>query len=242
LQFRATGTFADSSTKDLTTSVTWASSDIETATIAATGLATLVANGQSTISATLGKISGNTLLTVNAVPFTLTLAPPPPGQPTVPTVAPGGKVAFGLVLTPEPGFTGTVQFACTTSNPTITCAPDPNSVTLSPTSPSEVAIVLNTFCQASSPAVQTTPGTPGGALTLLLMSILFGASAWSFRRRQSWALSFTVLLLIALGSAACGGLAKGPNGVTTPGPVTVTVTATSNGATATAPPLELIVE
>jgi ABC-type glycerol-3-phosphate transport system substrate-binding protein len=83
---------------------------------------------------------------------------------------------------------------------------------------------------------------PGGTLALLLMSILLGASAWSFRRRQSWALSFAVLLLIALGSAACGGLAKGPNGVTTPGPVTVTVTATSNGATATAPPLELIVE
>jgi hypothetical protein len=242
LQFHATGTFADSSTKDLTTAVTWASSNTDTATIVATGLATLVANGQSTISATLGNISGNTLLTVNAVPFTLTLAPTPPGQPTVPTVAPGGKVAFGLVLTPEPGFKGTVQFACTTSNPTITCAPDPNSVTLSPTSPSEVAIVLNTFCQASSPAVQTTPGTPGGALALLLMSILLGASAWSFRRRQSWALSFAVLLLIALGSAACGGLAKGPNGVTTPGPVTVTVTATSNGATATAPPLELIVE
>jgi hypothetical protein len=122
---------------------------------------------------------------------------------------------------------------------------------LTPNSPNQVAIVLNTFCQGSSPAVRTIPGPaiagkiPGrmtGGLALLLMSLLFGAGAWSYRRRQTWALSFAVLLLIAVDSAACGGLAKGPNGPTTKGPVTVTVTASANGATAIAPPIELIVD
>jgi hypothetical protein len=48
--------------------------------------------------------------------------------------------------------------------------------------------------------------------------------------------------MIALGSAACGGLPKGPNGATQPGKVFVTVTASANGATATAPPIELIIK
>jgi hypothetical protein len=247
LQFHATGTYADTTTKDITSTVVWGSSNTEAATIDITGFATLIAAGQSTISAALGNVSGSMLLTVNVAPFTLTLAPPPPGQPTVPIVSPGGTVAFGLILTPVPGFNGTVQLACTTSNPTITCSPDPNSVTLTPNSPNQVAIVLNTFCQGSSPAVRTIPvtafpGTTTGGLALLLMSLLFVVAAWSYRCRQTWALSFAVLLLIALGSAACGGLAKGPNGPTTKGPVTVTVTASANGATATAPPIELIVE
>ncbi len=251
LQFHATGTYADTATKDITSSVVWGSSNPEAVTIDIAGFATLVAAGQSTISATLGNVSGSTLLTINVAPFTLTLAPPQPGQPTVPTVSPGGTVAFGLILTPVPGFDGTVQLSCTSSNPTITCSPDPRSVTLTPNSPNQVAIVLNTFCQGSSPAVRTIPGPaiagkiPGrmtGGLALLLMSLLFGAGAWSYRRRQTWALSFAVLLLIALDSAACGGLAKGPNGPTTKGPVTVTVTASANGATATAPPIELIVD
>jgi hypothetical protein len=242
LQFHATGTYADASTKDITTAVAWSSSNTRAATINAAGLATLIAGGQSTISATLGAVSGNTLLTISSAPFTLTLAPPPAGQPAVPTVAPGSSIAFGLVLTSAPGFTGTVQFACTTTNPTITCSPTPISVTLSPTSPTEVAIVLNTFCQGAAPSVPAIPGNIGGGFGLLLMSLVFGGAALSYRRRRTWALASAVLAMIVLGSAACGGLPKGPNGPTQPGLVTVTVTASANGTTATAPPIELIIK
>lgn len=67
-QFTATGTYDDSSTADLTSSVTWASASTGVATIGeSTGLATGVSAGQSVISATLGEISGDTTLTVNAV-------------------------------------------------------------------------------------------------------------------------------------------------------------------------------
>ena len=70
-QFTATGTYSDSSTADLTGSVTWASDTSAAATINAGGLATGVAAGTSTISATLGPVSGSTMLTVTPVTHTI---------------------------------------------------------------------------------------------------------------------------------------------------------------------------
>lgn len=61
-QFTATGTYSDSTTADITTSVTWSSSNAAVATIGSTGLATGVAVGTTTITATLG-VSGTTTLT-----------------------------------------------------------------------------------------------------------------------------------------------------------------------------------
>ncbi len=67
-QFTATGTYSDGSTKSITTSVTWASSNTAVATIgASTGLATGVAAGTSQITATLGSVvSPSDTLTVTA--------------------------------------------------------------------------------------------------------------------------------------------------------------------------------
>jgi 6-phosphogluconolactonase (cycloisomerase 2 family) len=67
-QFAATGTYTDTSTHDVTTAVTWSSSDTTVATISnaagSNGLATSVGQGTVTISATLGTIAGSTGLTV----------------------------------------------------------------------------------------------------------------------------------------------------------------------------------
>jgi uncharacterized protein YjdB len=63
-QFTATGTFSDSSTQDITTTVTWTSSTAAAATINAQGLASSVATGSTTIKATFGSVSGSTGLTV----------------------------------------------------------------------------------------------------------------------------------------------------------------------------------
>ncbi|MFZ3215591.1 MAG: choice-of-anchor D domain-containing protein, partial [Candidatus Acidiferrales bacterium] len=78
-QFTATGTYSDDSTKNITSSVSWASSNNYAATINESGLAyTGEESGvNSTISATLGEISGSTLLTVNNSPITITVTPPP---------------------------------------------------------------------------------------------------------------------------------------------------------------------
>lgn len=79
-QFTATGHFDDSTAQDLTSQVTWTSSD-SSVSMSNTGLATSTALGaaSSTITATLGAISGFTTLTVNDVTLTslsVTLASP----------------------------------------------------------------------------------------------------------------------------------------------------------------------
>jgi hypothetical protein len=65
-QFTATGTYSDSSTQNITSSVTWGSSSTGVATINA-GLATAMAEGLTTITATSGSVSGNTVLTVSTI-------------------------------------------------------------------------------------------------------------------------------------------------------------------------------
>jgi hypothetical protein len=70
LQFTATGTYSDGSTQVITTTVTWASVSTAVATVSnasgTQGLATGVAVGTSTITATLGTVNSSTTLTVNA--------------------------------------------------------------------------------------------------------------------------------------------------------------------------------
>ena len=63
-QFKATGTFTDGSTDDLTSSVSWASLSTGVATISATGLASGAAVGAATIMATSGAVSAMTSLKV----------------------------------------------------------------------------------------------------------------------------------------------------------------------------------
>lgn len=66
LQFTATGVYKDGSSRDLSTLVNWASFSTGTATISPSGLATGIAAGSTTISASLGSIAGTTSLTVTA--------------------------------------------------------------------------------------------------------------------------------------------------------------------------------
>src|SRR5439155_1039235 len=62
----ATGTFSDATTQNLTSQVTWASATPTVATVNSAGLATGVNTGSSAISATLGSVTGSTVLTVSA--------------------------------------------------------------------------------------------------------------------------------------------------------------------------------
>jgi hypothetical protein len=64
-QFTATGTYSDNSTQDLTATAVWASSMTNVASIAAGGLATTVGLGNTSISATVGTVSGSATLTVS---------------------------------------------------------------------------------------------------------------------------------------------------------------------------------
>jgi hypothetical protein len=102
-------------------------------------------------------------------------------------------------------------------------------VTLSGSTPKQVAIVLNTFCKGDAPMYGPGPGGFGGELALLLAAAMLGSITWAYRTRPRWALSFAALMLIALGSAACGGPPSGPSGRTPAGDYTLNITASVAG-------------
>jgi hypothetical protein len=66
-QFTALGTYSDSTTKNITSTVSWASSNTEIATINNAGLATAITVGATTVTATSGSVTGNTKLTISNV-------------------------------------------------------------------------------------------------------------------------------------------------------------------------------
>lgn len=75
-QFTAIGTFTDSSTQDITNTATWISSSGTVATVSAAGLATSLTPGNSTITATLGSVSGSSALQVTtAILQTIVVSP-----------------------------------------------------------------------------------------------------------------------------------------------------------------------
>jgi hypothetical protein len=97
-QFTATGTFTDNSTQDLTTQVTWASSDGAVATISnaasSNGLATAISAGSTTVSATSGGVASSTSLTVTDA--TLVSIEVSPATPSVANGLPQQFTATGL--------------------------------------------------------------------------------------------------------------------------------------------------
>jgi len=78
-QYTAIGNYTDGSTKDLTASATWSSSDRYVAAVSATGVVSVNSAGTATISAKSGAVSGSTNLTVRVLKsITVT-----PGGPTL---------------------------------------------------------------------------------------------------------------------------------------------------------------
>ncbi|NMM07368.1 MAG: hypothetical protein HHJ18_14255 [Polaromonas sp.] len=110
-QFTATGTFDVGPTQDLTSSVTWTSSDITKVTINAAGLATTKAAGASSISASRNGVNSNVqTLTVTAATLVSIAVTP-------------AAVSRPLGLTQQYKATGTYSDGTTpdiTTNPTVT--------------------------------------------------------------------------------------------------------------------------
>ena len=123
----------------------------------------------------------------------------------------GVRSAIDLSL---PGVTGTVTLSCSSLNPNITCQVVPGTVTLTGTA-TNVAIVVNTFCQGSVPGFGPIPGGFNGLFALLLAALSLLAGMSIFKRRPQWALGFAVLIFVTLGITACGSLAKSPGGQAT---------------------------
>src|SRR5262245_16176383 len=153
-QFTATGTFDDMSTQDLTNQVTWASATTATATINNSGLATGVALGTSTISATLGGVTGSTVLTVTGGALQSTAL-----TPANPSIAQGATQQFTA--------TGTFSDA-STQNLT-------NQVTWASGTTATATITSAGLATGVAPGTSTISATLGGVTGSTVLTVTGGA-------------------------------------------------------------------
>jgi len=63
-RFTAIAEFSDGTTKDVTSSVTWTSSDASVAVVTPTGIATSIRSGMTTVTATMNDLSGTAVMAV----------------------------------------------------------------------------------------------------------------------------------------------------------------------------------
>jgi uncharacterized protein YjdB len=114
-QFVATGTYSDNSTAVITNSVSWTSGATNIGTVLNTGVATGLAAGNTTITATSGAKNGSAVLTVTAV------TPPPPSAPVNLGTAASFAVLAGTSITNNSGgttlITGDVGSPSQTTDP-----------------------------------------------------------------------------------------------------------------------------
>jgi hypothetical protein len=121
--FTATGTYSDSTTQNITSQVTWSSSNTAAAIINASGVATGVAGGTASIKAALGTVNNSTTLTVLPATLVITTASLPSGtqgsaysasvvssggtQPVNWTLINSGTLPPGLAISATGQITGT---------------------------------------------------------------------------------------------------------------------------------------
>lgn len=112
-QFKATGTYTDGSTSDVTSSATWSSDTPSVATINSSGLATTIIKGTAKITATVGSFTGSTTLNVTAAQVaSITVSP------ANPTVAAGFTQQFKATGTYTDGSTSDITSSATWSSDT----------------------------------------------------------------------------------------------------------------------------
>jgi O-glycosyl hydrolase len=186
--FTATGTYSDSSTKNITSQVAWTSSSTRVATIGASGSATGVSAGGTTISAALAGVSGQTTLTVQAPPTLASIAV----TPTNPAMMIGATQQFTATGTYSDGSTQNLSSQVTwTSSKTAVAAINANGLA---TGVSAGATVISaalsgvtgtdTLTVQAAPLVVTTTSMPTGTVGVAYSATLLATGgttpyAWS---------------------------------------------------------------
>lgn len=112
-QFTATGSYSNGTTADITSSVTWSSSNAGVASITTAGVATAAGAGTATITAAMNGVSGTAALTVTAAAVTVTSIAVAPGTSTLTA---GATQQFTATATYSNGTTGPLTTGVTWSS------------------------------------------------------------------------------------------------------------------------------
>jgi 6-phosphogluconolactonase (cycloisomerase 2 family) len=247
-QFTATGVYSDNSKRDLTTAVTWTSSATGVATISTaagtTGLASAVGAGPTTITATMGSVTGTTTLTVTAAALVSIAV-----TPANPSIAKGLTQQFIATGTYSNGTTQdlTSMVSWTSSNPSIATisatgglatAAAPGSATIAAMMSGITGTTTLTVTAAAVVSIAVTPATPSIANGTTQQFIATGTytdgTTQVITGMATWSSSATAVASIG----AATGLAKGLTvGSTT---ITAALSGVSGTATLTVTPATLV--
>ncbi len=236
-QFTATGSYSDGSTQNITSTAQWSSSNTSVATINASGLASSVGQGSTTITATSGSISSSTTLTVTAAVL-VSIAVNPANS----TLGSGVTQQFTATGTYSDGSTQNLTSSATwassaTNVATINSAGlattvSAGSTTISATSGSITGSTTLTVSSAILVSIAVTPGNPSIALGTTQQFTATGTysdgSTQDLTASAYWASSALNVATIS-DSAPTIGLATG-TGV---GSTTITATSGSVSGTST---------
>ncbi len=172
-QLKATGTYSDGSTLDLTTSAKWGSALSTIATVDGQGLATSVSQGSASVTATAGSTSGSTTLTVTPAALVSIAV-----TPAIPQISLGTTQQFTATGTFTDGsnqnITKTVGWSSNTtgvatisnaqSSPGLATSVTAGSATITATSGSVTGTTTLTVTAAALASIAVTPPDPSIAL------------------------------------------------------------------------------
>jgi trimeric autotransporter adhesin len=234
---RATGIYTDQSTHDLTSAVTWGSSLTSVASVSnlagSNGLAASVTPGTTTVTATLGGISGSTNLTVTAA--TLVSLGITPANPSI---AKGLKSQFTATgtYTDNSAQNLTAQVQWSSSDPTVATVSNatgydglgvglsPGSVTITAALAGASASTVLSITPATLVSIGVTPANPsiadGLTSQFVATAVYTDNSTQDLTATVAWTSSEPTVASIS-NAAASHGLATGV------GPGSVSITAAS---------------
>ncbi len=220
-QFTATGNYSDGSTANVSSSVTWASSNQAVATVNESGVATGVAAGTSGITATMSGVTGSMTLTVTAAAVTLTSIAV---TPATPSISVGATQQFTATATYSDGTTGNVTASATWASSNASAATvnsaglamgsSAGSATISATLSGKSGSATLTVVAPTLTSITVTPAGPsfanGATEQFAATANYSNGTTANVTSSATWSSSNT-----AVATIATGGLATGQGGGTT---------------------------